>query len=71
MYTAAQLRLLARLHTERAEAACEPAQRGMLQVMAAEFERDARIADKEERLEARRMRPRMSDERCEIADLAA
>lgn len=52
MYTAAQLRLLARAHLKRASETTDLARRGMLQSMAAEFERDAKSADREERREA-------------------
>ena len=56
MYTAAQLRLLARDHLQPARMAAQPAQCGMLRLMALEFERDARVADREERREALRQR---------------
>jgi len=56
MYTATQLRLLARDHLQRARMAAQPAQCGMLRLMALEFERDAHVADREERREALRQR---------------
>lgn len=52
MHTAAELRLLARAHLQRASDATDLARRGMLKVMAAELERDAKVAEQEERREA-------------------
>lgn len=71
MYTAAQLRLLARSYKERAQAAPNPAAQAMLRVMSTEFERDAAIADREERREAYRRLAEQAPPRPALTGLAA
>lgn len=55
METAADFRRQATVYRTRALEAAQPATQAMLLAMAAEFDRDAKLAAREEQLERRRM----------------